>query len=89
VRGEGLYIGVEIVADGAAVPAPEAARRIINALRERKVLIGAAGKFGNVLKIRPPLCFSVADADQLIAALTDVLDGALGSGSAHAAGRPG
>lgn len=89
VRGEGLYIGVEIVADGAAVPAPEAARRIINALRERKVLIGAAGKFGNVLKIRPPLCFSVADADELIAALADVLDGAHGNGSARAAVRPG
>jgi len=42
-------------------------------LRERRVLIGAAGRYGNVLKIRPPLCFSSANADQLVAALDDTL----------------
>ncbi len=83
VRGAGFYVGVEIVAAGAgaprggapdAWPAPDAARRLINGLRERRVLIGAAGRFGNVLKIRPPLCFSMADADELVAALANVLD---------------
>ena len=34
---------------------------------------GAAGRFGSVLKIRPPLCFSTVHADQLIAVLDDVL----------------
>jgi len=37
------------------------------------VLIGAAGRFGSVLKIRPPLCFSAVHADHLIAVLDDVL----------------
>jgi 4-aminobutyrate aminotransferase-like enzyme len=83
VRGAGFYVGVEIVAAGAgaprggapdAWPAPDAARRLINGLRERRVLIGAAGRFGNVLKIRPPLCFSMADAAELVAALANVLD---------------
>jgi 4-aminobutyrate aminotransferase-like enzyme len=43
-------------------------------MRDRRVLIGAAGRWGNVLKIRPPLCFSNANADQLVAALSDALD---------------
>ncbi|MDB6087176.1 MAG: aminotransferase, partial [Gammaproteobacteria bacterium] len=84
VRGAGLYVGVE-VSDGAGAeggggvgvgvgrPVPELAKFIINGLRERRVLIGAAGRYGNVLKIRPPLCFSRANADQLIGALDDVL----------------
>jgi 4-aminobutyrate aminotransferase-like enzyme len=83
VRGAGLYVGVELRtagADmrgvhtrGAQTPASGLAKAVINGLRERQVLIGAAGKFGNVLKIRPPLCFSAADADQLVGALDDVL----------------
>lgn len=71
VRGAGLYIGVEI-ADGAS-PAPDAASRLINALRDRRVLIGAAGKFGNVLKIRAPLVFQRAHVDILVAALDAAL----------------
>jgi 4-aminobutyrate aminotransferase-like enzyme len=47
---------------------------IINAMRDRRVLIGAAGRWGNVLKIRPPLCFSNANADQLVSALDNALD---------------
>jgi 4-aminobutyrate aminotransferase-like enzyme len=72
VRGAGFYIGVEIIKNGGS-PAPELAKAIINGLRERRVLIGAAGRFGNVLKIRPPLCFSPANADHLVAALDDEL----------------
>jgi 4-aminobutyrate aminotransferase-like enzyme len=49
------------------------AKAVINGLRERRVLIGAAGRYGNVLKIRPPLCFSAANADQLVAALDETL----------------
>lgn len=78
VRGAGLYVGVDVVervgSAGAASPAPELAQALINGLRERRVLIGAAGKFGHVLKIRPPLCFATADADILVEALDDVLN---------------
>lgn len=59
VRGAGLFIGVDIVrTEDPAQPDPAACSQIINALRQRGVLIGAAGCFGNVLKIRPPLCFT-------------------------------
>jgi 4-aminobutyrate aminotransferase-like enzyme len=73
VRGAGLFIAVELV-DARDQSQPwGAASTIINAMRDRRVLIGAAGRFGNVLKIRPPLCFSNANADQLVSALGDAL----------------
>lgn len=64
VRGAGLYIGVELVRDtGTRTPDNAAAERLVNAMRERNVLIGTAGKFGNILKIRPPLAFRREHAD--------------------------
>lgn len=74
VRGAGLYIGVEIVRDNASrAPDSAAAERLVNAMRERNVLIGTAGKFGNVLKIRPPLCFRREHADIFLEAFAHSL----------------
>lgn len=67
VRGSGLYIGVELVRDKAsAEPDRALAERIVNGMRERNILIGIAGGHGNVLKIRPPLCFTREHADIFI-----------------------
>jgi len=64
VRGCGLYIGVEVVSDKlAGTPDRDTARHIVNALRDRRVLVSVCGRDGNVLKIRPPLVFSGADVD--------------------------
>jgi 4-aminobutyrate aminotransferase-like enzyme len=64
VRGAGLYIGVEVVSDADGnTPDRAGARTIVNALRDRHVLISVCGHDGNVLKIRPPLVFSSADVD--------------------------
>lgn len=75
VRSAGLFFGVEIVADRAA-KTPDAATtaRIVNGLRDRRVLISATGPHANILKIRPPLVLEQAHADLLIGALTEVLD---------------
>ena len=74
VRGAGLFIGVELVRDRATKqPAAAETARIVNALRERRVLISAAGPFANILKIRPPLVFSTDNADHFVAALDEVL----------------
>lgn len=74
IRGAGLYIGVEIVAErDEKTPDPAIAAEVVNGLRERRVLISATGFHGNVLKIRPPLVFSSADADRLLTALDDAL----------------
>ncbi|MBT9383509.1 aspartate aminotransferase family protein [Pseudooceanicola sp. CBS1P-1] len=74
VRGAGLYIGVEMVTERAArSPDAALAARIVNEMRERRVLISATGPEANVLKIRPPLVFSDADADWLLSTLEAVL----------------
>jgi 4-aminobutyrate aminotransferase-like enzyme len=74
VRGHGLWIGVELVRDRATrEPATEESHRAINLMKERGVLMGRIGQFDNVLKMRPPLPFSRADADLLLATLDAVL----------------
>jgi 4-aminobutyrate aminotransferase-like enzyme len=74
VRGAGLFIGVELRRDGAAgEPASSETARIVNMLRERGVLISAAGAKGNVLKIRPPLVFGTEHADLFVQNLDQVL----------------
>jgi len=74
VRGAGLFIGLEFVGDRVAkTPAPDIASGVINGLRERGVLIGAAGAYGNVLKIRPPLCFTREHVDRVVEATDKVL----------------
>lgn len=74
VRGAGLFIGLELVSDrDGKKPAPELAIILINRLRQRGFLIGAAGPFGSTLKIRPPLCFGKDHADMFIAACDDEL----------------
>ncbi len=72
VRGVGLYLGVELRAPAGADDA-RFTSAVINALRDRQVLIGAAGARGNVLKLRPPLCLTIAEADRLLTVLDRVL----------------
>lgn len=74
VRGAGLYLGVDVVSPSSGLPDPRRAMAIVNALRERRVLISATGAEGHVLKIRPPLPFSEENADELLGALGDVLN---------------
>ncbi|CAN5850507.1 aspartate aminotransferase family protein [soil metagenome] len=74
VRGAGLFIGVELVTDRAArTPATAETARIVNALRDRGVLLSGTGEHANTLKIRPPLVFGEANADLLVDTLDDVL----------------
>ena len=74
MRGAGLFIGVELVSDcGTRAPDRALATRVVNALRQRRVLLSASGPGGNVLKIRPPLAFQRAHADLLLTALDEVL----------------
>lgn len=78
-RGLGLFLGVELVRDRAAKePAAAQASHIANRMRERGILLSTDGPYHNVLKIKPPLVFTAADAGFLLATLDDVLteDGA-------------
>lgn len=75
VRGAGLFIGLDLCRDGDPKrPDPDLTSAVINGLRDRQVLIGAAGPYGHTLKIRPPLCLNRTEADIFVDALTDTLD---------------
>ncbi|MEM1090907.1 MAG: aspartate aminotransferase family protein [Pseudomonadota bacterium] len=74
VRGKGLFFGVDLVLDRERkTPAPAETARVVNEMRRRGVIMSSIGEHGNVLKMRPPLPFSTANADQLISTLDDVL----------------
>jgi 4-aminobutyrate aminotransferase-like enzyme len=67
VRGSGLYVGVELVKDRSTKESDAAAASaVVNGLRARRVLISATGPHANVLKVRPPLVFTEANADRLL-----------------------
>jgi 4-aminobutyrate aminotransferase-like enzyme len=69
VRGEGLFIGVEMIEGGdARAPDPARARQVCNRLKDRGFLTSNAGAFSNVVKIRPPLVFSNTDAEAFLGA---------------------
>lgn len=73
VRGVGLYAAADFIDPETGGPDGDAAIRVVNGLRERRVLISATGPHGSTLKIRPPLPFTRAHVDQLAAALADAL----------------
>jgi len=74
VRGEGLLLGVELVGDPQTrVPAARRAGQVVEAMRDRGILLGTTGPAGNVLKIRPPLVFHRDHANLLLETLGEVL----------------
>ncbi len=74
VRGLGLYLGVEMVADRAS-RAPDAAvlTRAIEAMRSTGVLMSTDGPDHNVLKLKPPLVFDRTDAELFLSAFDRAL----------------
>jgi 4-aminobutyrate aminotransferase-like enzyme/aminoglycoside phosphotransferase (APT) family kinase protein len=73
VRGWGLAVGVTVIDAETGRPDGATATGIVNAMRARGVLVGTTGPTSAVLKIRPPLVFDRADADELTGALAEVL----------------
>ena len=74
VRGNGLFIAVELVTDrDEKTPATELAGRVVNELRNRGVLIGSIGPDNNILKLRPPLVLRESDADFMLGILDESL----------------
>ena len=74
VRGTGLFLALELVADRAQrTPATDLTRTVVNDLRDRGVLTGSIGPDSNIIKLRPPMVLSQADADFMLATLDDSL----------------
>jgi diaminobutyrate-2-oxoglutarate transaminase len=74
VRGRGLFIGLEIVGDrDSGLPDAEGARQAQAALRERGVLVGRGGRYGNVLVLSPPLVIEDEDLEHGLDAIIEAL----------------
>jgi len=74
VRGVGMYAGIELVRDRESrEPAAAEAKYVIEQMRNRGVLVSIDGPLHNVLKIKPPLVWTDADAGQFLSTLDEVL----------------
>ncbi len=74
VRGSGLFLALELVADREArTPATDLAAAVVNDLRNRGVLTGSIGPDANILKLRPPMVLTAGDAGHLLDALDESL----------------
>ncbi|NKI31475.1 aminotransferase class III-fold pyridoxal phosphate-dependent enzyme [Croceivirga thetidis] len=73
IRGSGLFIGVDIVVPGTKEPNTKLAQYLKNELREKYILVSTDGPFDNVIKSKPPLCFSKANVDQVVDTIQDIL----------------
>jgi 4-aminobutyrate aminotransferase len=74
VRGRGLMIGLELVKDrNTKEPAADRAKAVRATLRERGILVGTGGAYGNVVRLQPPLSITAEEADRAASALEAVL----------------
>jgi alanine-glyoxylate transaminase/(R)-3-amino-2-methylpropionate-pyruvate transaminase len=74
VRGLGLMLGVELVRDRQTKePASTEAADVLELTKDRGLLIGKGGLFGNVLRIKPPMCLTKDDADFIVDCLDETL----------------
>jgi alanine-glyoxylate transaminase/(R)-3-amino-2-methylpropionate-pyruvate transaminase len=74
VRGMGLMLGVELVDDRVSKePATQATADVLELAKERGLLVGKGGLHGNTLRIKPPMCITMNDADFIVDCLDEVL----------------
>ncbi|HZL87230.1 MAG TPA: aspartate aminotransferase family protein [Pirellulaceae bacterium] len=74
VRGMGLMLGVELVRDRATKePATAETAAVLELAKDRGLLLGKSGLYGNVLRIKPPMCLTKDDADFVADCLDEIL----------------
>jgi alanine-glyoxylate transaminase/(R)-3-amino-2-methylpropionate-pyruvate transaminase len=78
LRGRGLMQGMELVADetiGDRTPAPDKAIRLFEETKQRGLLIGKGGLYGNTIRIAPALVFGVGEVEAALRILDQSLEG--------------
>jgi 4-aminobutyrate aminotransferase len=73
VRGKGLMFAVDLIDPATKEPSPPLAARMLEATRERGLLIGKGGLSGATLRMAPPLTLSEAEAREGLGILADAL----------------
>lgn len=75
VRGVGLGLGIELVRDRHTLePAKEETAQLLLLLRDEGLLVGSEGSSDNCVKIRPPLIFTLENADHALACFDRAFD---------------
>lgn len=70
VRGRGLLVGVELVKDQKTKAyATEETLEVMEEARDRGLLIGKGGLFGNVVRLTPPMCVDEEDVREIVRTL--------------------
>jgi len=65
-------IGLEFVKNKQTQePSKDIANDMMELTRERQVLFGKGGAFGNTLRIQPPMCLTMEDAKYIVDVLED------------------
>jgi 4-aminobutyrate aminotransferase len=72
VRGRGLMLGIELIGPNEE-PDPEAAVRLLEACRERGLLVGKGGIKANSIRISPPMIVTREAAEEAAAILEEAL----------------
>jgi len=73
VRGEGLFLGIEIINEKNLKPDKKLAHLLKNKLREKYILVGTDGPHNNVIKSKPPICFSEEDVKLVVKSIDKIL----------------
>ncbi|XP_035869947.1 5-phosphohydroxy-L-lysine phospho-lyase isoform X1 [Phyllostomus discolor] len=74
IRGVGLFIGVDLIKDEATrTPATKEADYLVSRLKENHILLSTDGPGRNVLKFKPPMCFSLDNVQRVVAKLDAIL----------------
>ncbi len=74
VRGRGLFIGFELVKNRETrEPASTEAKKLVNGLLARNILLSVDGIHKNVIKIKPPMVITKEDVDVTLLAIDEVL----------------
>jgi 4-aminobutyrate aminotransferase len=73
VRGKGLMFAVDLVDPATKAPSPSLAGRVLEAARERGLLIGKGGLYGHALRMAPPMTLSEDEAKEGLTLLIDAL----------------
>ena len=75
MRGLGLFLGIELVRDRETRERrrPRQAAYVVERMKDHGILLSTDGPDHNVIKMKPPLVFSEADADRVVAAYDRVL----------------
>ncbi len=74
VRGLGLMIGIELVRDRTTKqPANTEAGDLMELAKDRGLILGKGGLYGNTMRIKPPMCITADDADFMLAVIDECL----------------